>query len=170
MEKSIRERTEYYKEHYLKNKDRKCAYAKKYREENREKVLELQRKCGKIWFQKNKESVYKKRNHRIKTDLNTRMAETLRKRFRKVVFGVYKKESAIQLIGCSLDYFKEYIESKFTEGMSWNNYGIKGWHIDHIKPCASFDLTDLEQQKICFHYTNMQPLWAFDNYSKGAKI
>jgi hypothetical protein len=47
--------------------------------------------------------------------------------------------------------------------MSWDNYGIAGWHIDHIKPCCTFDLTDLEQQKQCFHYTNLRPLWAKDN-------
>jgi len=53
--------------------------------------------------------------------------------------------------------------------MTWSNYG-KGWHIDHIKPCASFDLSNPEQQKICFHYTNLQPLWAIDNIKKGAKF
>jgi hypothetical protein len=53
--------------------------------------------------------------------------------------------------------------------MSWNNYGIKGWHIDHIKPCSSFDLSDLEQQKKCFHYTNLQPLWWYDNLIKSDK-
>ena len=51
--------------------------------------------------------------------------------------------------------------------MSWDNYGIHGWHIDHIRPCASFDLTDPEQQRQCFHYPNLQPLWAFDNLSKN---
>jgi HNH endonuclease. len=53
--------------------------------------------------------------------------------------------------------------------MSWDNYGRDGWHIDHIRPCASFDLTDPEQQRQCFHYTNLQPLWAADNIRKGAK-
>jgi hypothetical protein len=56
----------------------------------------------------------------------------------------------------------------FTEGMSWDNYGE--WHIDHILPCSSFDLADIEQQKICFNYKNLQPLWAEDNLRKGAKI
>lgn len=54
--------------------------------------------------------------------------------------------------------------------MTWANYGKSGWHIDHIKPCASFDLSDPDQQKACFHYSNLQPLWAFDNLSKGAKL
>jgi hypothetical protein len=67
------------------------------------------------------------------------------------------------------DLFK-HLESKFTEGMSWSNYGYKGWHVDHIKPCASFDLSDPEEQKKCFHYTNLQPLWWYDNFKKGAKL
>ena len=53
--------------------------------------------------------------------------------------------------------------------MTWDNWQHDGWHIDHIRPCASFDLADLEQQRQCFHYTNLQPLWAADNIRKGAK-
>jgi hypothetical protein len=54
--------------------------------------------------------------------------------------------------------------------MSWGNYGLHGWHVDHIIPCASFDLTDPEQQRQCFHYTNLQPLWAEDNLRKSDKL
>ena len=72
-------------------------------------------------------------------------------------------------MGCTLDQFKRHIENLWLDGMSWENYGKKGWHIDHILPCASFDLADPEQQRKCFHYTNLQPLWATDNWSKGCK-
>ena len=71
---------------------------------------------------------------------------------------------------------KQYLEKQFTKGMSWDNYGNPNgdhtscWHIDHIKPCASFDLTQEDQQKECFHYTNLQPLWAIDNLKKGGKF
>ena len=54
--------------------------------------------------------------------------------------------------------------------MTWKNWGVKGWHLDHIIPCASFDLSLPEEQKKCFHYTNLQPLWAEDNLSKGSKL
>lgn len=54
--------------------------------------------------------------------------------------------------------------------MSWANYGFHGWHVDHIRPCDSFDLTDSKQQEQCFHYTNLQPLWSIENWSKGTKI
>ena len=72
-------------------------------------------------------------------------------------------------MGCNIDFLKKYIAKKFTKGMSWDNYGLYGWHIDHIKPCSCFDLTKPEQQKLCFHYSNLQPLWAKDNISKSNK-
>lgn len=78
-----------------------------------------------------------------------------------------KKGKTMELTGCSKDELLEHLGSQFTDGMTWENYGT--WHIDHIRPCASFDLTDLEQQKICFHWTNLQPLWATDNIKKGSK-
>ena len=71
------------------------------------------------------------------------------------------------LLGCSAEQLRTHLEEKFTDGMSWDNYGYRGWHIDHIRPCASFDLTDPQQQLECFHYTNLQPLWAEDNFKKG---
>ena len=78
--------------------------------------------------------------------------------------------STFELIGCTIAELKTYLEKQFEIDMHWKNHSIKGWHIDHIKPCASFDLTDPEQQKACFHFSNLQPLWAKDNYSKGSKI
>jgi len=70
-------------------------------------------------------------------------------------------------VGCDLNYFIRHLESQFDDEMSWGNYGL--WHIDHIQPCSSFDLSKEEEQKECFNYNNLQPLWAFDNLSKGAK-
>ena len=81
--------------------------------------------------------------------------------------GVRKTTSTMKLCGCSLDYLKKYLEKQFVDGMTWENRDK--WHIDHIRPCCSFDLTDPEQQKQCFHYSNLQPLWARDNMIKGAK-
>ena len=81
-----------------------------------------------------------------------------------------KSDSTMNLLGCTIQEAREYLEKQFKEGMTWENHGHETWHIDHIIPCASFDLTDPEQQKKCFHYTNLQPLWAKENMSKGAKI
>jgi len=77
-------------------------------------------------------------------------------------------ETALSLVGCSIPELAKYIESKFKDGMSWENRRL--WEIDHILPLAHFDLLDLEQQRKCFHYTNLQPLWKRENRSKGAKL
>jgi hypothetical protein len=79
-----------------------------------------------------------------------------------------KKVSAIDC-GCTMDFLVKYLEQRFKPGMTWDNYGLYGWHIDHILPCASFDLTKKLEQKKCCHYTNLQPMWAKDNLSKGCK-
>jgi hypothetical protein len=81
---------------------------------------------------------------------------------------VNKHHSAIKLIGCDIEYYKQYLEQQFQLDMSWENYGTL-WEIDHIKPCALFDLTKEEEQKQCFHHTNTQPLYKIDNRRKGDK-
>ena len=69
------------------------------------------------------------------------------------------------LLGCSIKEVRIHLESQFIGEMSWENAGE--WHIDHRRPCASFDLTNPDDQKMCFHYSNLQPLWASDNMSKS---
>ena len=78
-----------------------------------------------------------------------------------------KSNRTLELIGCSISYLMNYLKAKFTEGMTWENHGE--WHIDHIKPCCSFNLLEEEEQKKCFNYINLQPLWAKDNILKGCK-
>ena len=131
------------------NREKSSVYNKKYREKNREKIKE-----------------YKKQKR--KEDKN-KILDLLRSRLKNVLkcVGVSKTIKTLDLLGCTIDEFKTYMESKFTDGMTWKNRGFYGWHIDHIKPCSAFDLTDSEQQKICFHYTNLQPLWCLDNLRKG---
>jgi hypothetical protein len=109
---------------------------------------------------------------RIKNDVNFKILTILRKRIRNVLKSKKNKKcfKSSELLGCSIEHARKHIESQFKEGMTWDNHGKYGWHIDHIIPCASFDLTDPEQQKKCFHYTNLQPLWWNENLSKGAKI
>lgn len=96
----------------------------------------------------------------------------LRRRMHRALNGKTKAATTMSILGISLDGLKAYLESKFLPGMSWDNYGVwrtgesMKWHIDHIKPCRSFDLLDDCQQRECFHYTNLQPLWALDNLKK----
>ena len=107
---------------------------------------------------------------RAASDVGFKLKAALRARVRAAVTrgGGEKSRKTMQLVGCSVAHLRQHLEAQFTEGMTWDNHGE--WHIDHIKPCASFDLTDAEQQRECFNYTNLQPLWAKDNLSKGAKI
>jgi len=102
--------------------------------------------------------------------LNYRLARNIRSRIKETIKGNKKSQSSLKLLGCSLEQVRQHIESQFQEGMSWNNWSFYGWHIDHIRPISSFDLSDPIQQQQCFHYTNLQPLWAKDNLAKGNKI
>jgi hypothetical protein len=106
---------------------------------------------------------------RKKIDPAFKLLKTLRSRLSNAIKnkGGIKSESTMNLTGCELNYLKGYLEGKFTEGMTWENHGE--WHIDHIKPCCSYNLEDEEEQKTCFNYTNLQPLWAIDNLVKGGK-
>lgn len=105
----------------------------------------------------------------MQNDPQFRIKEQSRKRVYDALRGRGRKScKTIELIGCEWEAFKAHIESKFIEGMSWDNYGRNGWEVDHIRPCASFDLRIFEQHKQCFHYTNLQPLWSKHNSSKGS--
>jgi hypothetical protein len=97
---------------------------------------------------------------------NYRLQHILRARL-KAALKCKKSKSVIELVGCSLDELRAHIERQFMPGMSWDT---KGWHLDHIRPCASFDLEDPAQQRECFHFSNLRPMRAFDNRSKGAHI
>ena len=108
------------------------------------------------------------RRKKRKTDALWGLIENMRSRIRNVLVKNKKISTTIKLLGCTKEEFKKHIESKFTKGMSWDKLHLI--HIDHIRPCASFDLSDPKQQKMCFHYTNLQPLWAVDNLKKGAKL
>ena len=104
-----------------------------------------------------------------KTNPQFRLDSNLRRRINHALKQTSKSQSALVLLGCTVEYLKRHLESLFKEGMNWDNYGLRGWHIDHIKPCSAFDLTDIEQQKQCFNYKNLQPLWCTENLKKGTK-
>ena len=102
-----------------------------------------------------------------------RMKNNLRSRILAALKGdlALKRDRTMDLVGCTPRELKSHIETHFKPGMNWDNWG-KGdgfWNLDHIRPCASFDLTDQEQQKACFHWSNLQPLWAQENLEKHAK-
>lgn len=130
---------------------------------------EKRKQIMRSWRAKNRSRIrtyYRNRRHNnpqvaMAVRLRTRIASVLRrKRLRKC-------NTTVLLLGIDLDGLRRHIESLFLPGMTWENRRL--WHIDHIRPCASFDLTDPVQQHQCFHYSNLQPLWWKDNLSKADK-
>jgi hypothetical protein len=103
---------------------------------------------------------------RVADSVQVKIANALRCRMWHALKGDVKITHTLEILGCNLDLFKVYMERRFKPGMTWDNYGHKGWHIGHIKDCCAFDLSDPAQQRQCFHYTNMEPQWALDNWKK----
>lgn len=114
------------------------------------------------------QNIYSK--NRYKNDPEYRLARVLRARLRSALKNQYKQTSAVKSLGCSLSELKTYLESKFQPGMNWENHGKYGWHIDHVTPLVSFNLSDPAQAAKACHYTNLQPLWAIDNLRKHGKV
>lgn len=175
---SKREGRELYYKHREKRLQAKLSYAQENKDviktrnrnqysKNKEKRIEYQ----KNYFRKNKDILRPKISARaIKkyhSDIHYKIKSNLSIRMRK--FFKKNGKRTIDFIGCSIDELKIHLESKFQNGMSWDNYGLYGWHVDHIRPCTSFDLSKKEEQEKCFHYTNLQPLWAIDNIKKSNK-
>jgi len=127
----------------------------------------------KNYYLKNKEKIRKyhralylyKKQLKLEKILKNRLLNNLRSRLSHALQRNSKSSRTMEYLGCTLKELKNYLESQFIEGMNWENYGK--WHIDHIKPCASFDLNIIEEQHKCFHFSNLQPLWAKDNLSKN---
>jgi len=131
------------------------AYEKSWQQENYKQYTEAKKQ----WGRRNLKYYADYRNN----NLSHKIAHSLRVRLRRVV----KTGSAVKNLGCSIPEFLAHLESKFTTGMSWDNYGK--WHIDHIKPLSSYDLTNPEQLILACHYSNLQPLWAAENISKNGR-
>lgn len=137
-----------------------------YSAENREKRLAYKREYDARPETRAKRSVYMKNLY--DTDPNYRLASVLRRRLRAALKNDAKVGSAVTLLGCTPSEAWDHLESLFTEGMTRENHGE--WHIDHVRPLSSFDLTDPEQLAAACHYTNLQPMWAIENIRKGAKV
>lgn len=122
------------------------------------------------WQVKNKKRINEYVMNRYNTDLTFKLKMQLRCRLRSALKKNLKSGSAVILLGCTVEELKKHISDKFKDGMTWENWGHNTWNIDHIRPLASFDLTDPAQLAAACHYTNLQPLSAHDNYSKSDKI
>ena len=150
-----------WEEHKIKKK----IYDKSYRIENKEK-RKIQNKL--YWSSRIEEKREYNRNYeekRKKEDIQFKLKKLLRSRVKNALNGKNHSDY-IELLGCTLEQYKQYLESQFRDGMSWDNQG-KVWQIDHIIPCVAFDLSVPEQQKECFNYKNTQPLLVEENLSKS---
>ena len=170
----------------LKNYDLIKEKKKKYWVENRHRLLDAHNEKSRLYFIANPEKK-KESSRRWAAKNRAKNIEYTRNRYnsdpefnisikhRRRIFmalkriGAGRKDRMIELLGCDYAFFKKYIENRFTVGMNWGLILTGKIHLDHIKPCSKFDLLDIEQQKICFHYTNYQPMWATDNMKKHNK-
>jgi len=155
------------REYYNRNKKKCNERSRQYHKNNKEECALRER----TWRNYNREWV-NERNRQYDKDKRQndpvyKIMRSLRSRVRGALNGGWKSGHTVELLGCTGTELKLYLESGFLSGMTWDNYGRKGWHIDHIIPCATFDLSKPEEQKKCFHHTNLQPLWWSDNIRKG---
>jgi hypothetical protein len=158
-----RERSNAIKKKYiLNNPDKRKEQANRYNSNNKDK--------RKLYVLNNKDLINGRMRIYKKTNPQARIAHNLRTRVCAILNGRSKGGRLHLLVGCTMDFLKDYIEMRFQDNMNWANYGrgLGKWSIDHIVPLETFDLTDIEQQKIAFHYSNMQPMWYDKNSSKGS--
>ena len=177
---------EYNKKYHAENRERLLEKGRKYHAENRERIsirrknkyandFEYREEIKKKTKEYGKKRETKDRlneQHRVRrrTDTQWKLTQVLRVRLNKAIHNNQKVGSAVVDLGCTIEELKTHLENQFQEGMTWENWKHDGWHIDHIKPLNSFDLTDREQFLEACHYKNLQPLWGYDNMSKGNKI
>lgn len=153
------------KQYYIDNKGRMNEVRRRYYSNHKDEIS----KQKKQYYTDNKTRINWYCKNRRKCDINYKITCNLRKRLGKAIRRSQKRGSAVQDLGCSIGEFKSYINSKFQDGMTWNNYGRYGWHIDHVIPLSSFNLGNRDEFLKACHYTNLQPLWARDNLSKGSR-
>lgn len=168
------------KEYYENNKERLIEKGRVYREENRERIRQRDRelytpeRAAKRKAYKQRPDVKKrmrewdKQYHKEKyhNDVQYKLTNRLRGRLYTAIKNDYKSGSAVDDLGCTIEELKVYLESQFKEGMTWDNWTTDGWHIDHKKQLSTFDLSDREQFLEACHYTNLQPLWWWENLEK----
>ena len=150
------------------NREHLRAYVRRRRKESNEEICAADRRYRSANLERVRVKEWRSKRRRLKNNPSFRLAHYLGNRMRKTMHGA-KGAKMIAILGCSITDFWIYLESKFEPGMTRENYG-KVWHVDHIMPCAIFDLTKLEHQKRCFHFSNLQPLFAKENRAKHTKI
>lgn len=166
--------------YYQNNKEKMRLSNLKWRKKNPEKSKIIyaryrktrkRRLTAREWARKNRANGLKRFVERYNTDPQFNIAIKFRRRVYMAVRNQFtaKAKKTVELLGTTYSEFKEYIEEKFTEEMSWRKVLSGEIHLDHIKPVSSFNLRDVKEQKEAFNYKNMQPLWSYDNLKKHNK-
>ena len=150
---------------YLKNKEHKKKYDIIYKNKHKERY----KKQNKKYQKENRDKINKFLLNKYHTNVHYKLSNILRKRVIKVLKGYSKSKNTMNLLGCTIEELWKHLEYTFKPGMTRENHGSI-WHLDHIRPCASFDLSKPEEQSKCFHYSNLQALFIYENLSKGSKI
>jgi len=154
--------------YYINNKEKVNNSVKNWRKNNPGKI----KKIEKEWRNKNRERINNRVNERYKKNPKYNIHRKIKGRIGAALKSqeASKNYKTIELLGCDFEFYKQYLESLFIPGMTWEKLRAGEIHIDHKIPCSSFDLTKPEEQKACFNWRNTQPLWAVDNLKKGANI
>ena len=176
---------EYGKSWYQENRERKLAVGKAWRDKNRVKFKATQKR----WEKNNPDKVHAKQRrmyqkHKVKrnkastaankrryhADPTFRMRTAMYRHLNKTIARQHMTAHCQEILGCTFEQLKSHLESQFKAGMTWANYGLRGWHIDHRLPISKHDLTNPDHIRRCFHFSNLQPLWWDENIRKSNKI
>jgi len=169
--KNLDEKREYMKAWYLAHKH-DPAYRENCRKNTRtyyHRHIEKEKQRAKRYVENNREKVLARFRRLRRTDLNFAIKDRLRATMSRALRRQWARKSlrTMDLVGCSVEDLKLHLEKQFKDGMTWENRSL--WHVDHIRPLSSFELKYPEQQKLAFHYTNLQPLWSHENHAKSDK-
>lgn len=156
-------------------REENIAYQKEYRRKNAERLSAFYKER----YQKRKQDPQFKaklaQREKLARQMNPalRIKQALSSRLHKFLAAQGSSKAGRKImdyVGCSKEELRAHLESQFSKGMTWENQGFRGWHVDHIIPCSAFDHTDEKQLRQCWHFTNLRPMWSRDNLSKGKKI
>lgn len=180
---ALLKRQSWWKQYYAENKEKILARRREYYRENKNRYAKwrsdfyarnpnFKRRYSKEYFIRHKKRLYARNSEWQRKERATnpifRVRQALSLRIYHCLKGKRGNFNTLAVTGCDLQFLRGWLESRFQPGMSWDNYGRKGWHVDHIIPCSAFDLSDPIQVRQCFHYSNLQPLWAEDNLRKAS--
>ena len=143
-----------------KHPDRRAVSIKRYEDSHKEQISSRRKKNRPQSNLQKKNRYWRDESYRLLVNIRTRINRALSR-------GTTKSAGTLSLLGCTIEQYRKHLSDLFSDGMSWSNYGE--WEVDHVRPCADFDLRMPDNQRACFHFSNTQPLWKEKNLQKGDK-